>query len=1027
MRPRATASPGLRHLVAAVLMLVAWGTWADEPGPDGRDYGRDLPRIPAVSADEALATMDVADGFTLELVASEPLLASPVAMDWDEDGRLFVAEMRGYSEDRDDQLGRVRLLFDDDRDGRYDRAVIFAEGLAWPTAICCWDGGVFVGDAPDVLFFRDTDGDGVADERKRVLTGFGTSNVQGLFNSFRYGLDNRIHASASSAGGEVRRVVDGEPGGEPIQLRGRDFSFDPRSLTLRPETGGAQHGMSCDDSGQRYVCANSDHAIRCMLEDRLLGRNPDYPAPAGRESIAVDGPQAAVFRASPVEPWRVLRTRLRASGIVPGIVEGGGRPAGYFTSATGITVVRGDRVGELRGMLVVGDVGSNLVHRKRLVPHGSGVRAERVDVERELIASRDIWFRPVQCANGPDGALWIIDMQREVIEHPASLPPEIKQHLDLTSGRDAGRLWRLTASDTPPARRQPLGDADLTTLVGLLSHPNGWQRDTAQRLLVSRGEAAAVPLLRAMLREAKPQEAVPRENGQRENGPHEATSAELGRLHALWTLAGLEAVTVDDVLHAVEDEAAVVRAAGIRLAEDFFGEEGPDAAARGGLLERLVALATEEPEIGVRLPLAGTAGFIADEASRRGILSALLARDGSDHWCRVAAASSMRNDAAAIATAWIDSPDTLATSEAAAVMPLLFAQIGRRGDPEQLTAAVAAIDRLAQPPVTGAPDRRPQATRLFLELEAAMVSAGRSLESPAARGIAQQLAAFNATVAQDAARPSAERVAAVPGMAVTGIGAVVDLLDDPEPAVVQAAVAVLDRSREAAAGEQLLSALVRVPEPLRGSVAAALARTAERALLLLAAIEDGKVSRGMVGQATLDAVERFPDDAVQQRAVAVLGATAAADRTPLVNAYRASLPSKPGDPQAGRLVFRRHCVSCHRVENAGHELGPSLAAMQSRGAEAMLVGILDPDREVLPAFTGRTAVRSDGRVVTGLLVAESAASLTLRAAEGIEHVIARDEIDELIDTGRSLMPKGFERSIEPDEMADLLAYLLSAH
>ena len=385
---------------------------AAEPSPGEADYAEDLPRIPPVAASDALGTMEVADGFTLALVAAEPMLASPVAIDWDEDGRLFVCEMRGYSENEADRLGRIRLLLDDDRDGRPDRAEVFAEGFAWPTAICCWGGGVFVGDAPDIFFLRDTDGDGRADEKRRVFTGFGTGNVQGLFNSFRVGIDNRIHGSASSSGGEVRRVEDGEPVGEADSLRGRDFSFDPRSGDLRPETGGCQHGMSFDDCGNRYVCSNSDHAIRCMLDYRSLGRNPDYPAPPGRESIAVEVPQAEVFRVSPVEPWRVLRTRLRASGIVPGIVEGGGRPAGYFTSATGITVVRGDAVGDLRGMLVMGDVGSNLVHRKRLRPHGSGVRAERVDAGHELIASRDIWFRPVQFANGPDGALWIVDMQR---------------------------------------------------------------------------------------------------------------------------------------------------------------------------------------------------------------------------------------------------------------------------------------------------------------------------------------------------------------------------------------------------------------------------------------------------------------------------------------------------------------------------------------------------------------------------------------------------------------------------------------
>lgn len=990
-------------LLSAVLLWLVAPLVADEPTAEP-DYARDLPRIGPVPADEALATMEVAEGFQLELAAAEPLLASPVAIDWDEDGRLFVCEMRGYSENEDERLGRIRLLHDDDRDGRYDRAEVFAEGFAWPTAVCCWGGGVFVGDAPDIIFLKDADGDGRADERRRVFTGFGTSNVQGLFNSFRAGLDNRIHGSASSTGGEVRRVVDGEPEGEAISLRGRDFSFDPTTFDLRPETGGAQHGMSFDDCGHRYVCSNSDHAIRCMLEDRTLGRNSLYPAPSGRESIALEGPQAEVFRVSPVEPWRVLRTRLRASGIVPGIVEGGGRPAGYFTSATGITVVRGDAVGELRGMLVVGDVGSNLVHRKRLVTHGSGVRAQRVDQGHELIASRDIWFRPVQFANGPDGALWIIDMQREVIEHPKSLPPSIKQHLDLNSGRDAGRLWRLTAGDRQaPSLPPPLGAAATSQLVPLLAHANAWHRGTAQRLLVTRGDPTAAESLRALLAD---DDASP-----------------LGRLHALWTLDGLKSLTQGDLQLALRASAACVRAAGVQLAEGFV--ERPRAGR--SLVDTLVHLAHHEPAIEVRLQLACTAGAVTSDVRRREMLSTLLAQDGTDRWCRIAACTSMRpGDAAAIATQWMQDADLVATAPVQHVMPELFAQVGRGDEPREREAAVAAIAAMVEQ--AAGEQATLQAANLLQSLRSAV--GGASAVDADADRLAEQLVATCRRIAEDAGLPTAQRADAtraltLAGLSETTIEVVKALLRDENAAVAEAAVDAVSRVAGDAADALLVMAVGEVADAVRTRALAAATASASRAQLLLQAMADGRVDAGLVGQATLERLWRFPDAGVRDQAVVVLGPPPPADRQTMVNAYQASMPEEAGNPAAGRAVFRQHCVSCHRVEGAGHELGPSLAAMQARGPEAMLLGILDPNREVLPAFTGRTAVCADGRVITGVLKAEGDASVTLLAAEGVEHLLARDEIDELIDSRRSLMPEGFERSIDPRAMADLLAYLMS--
>lgn len=970
------------------------------------DYAADLPRIPQVPAAAARDTLVVAPGFDLQLMAAEPLLASPVAIAWDENGGLFVAEMRGYSEDQAERLGRIRLLHDDDGDGAPDRATIFAADLAWPTAVCCWDGGVFVADAPDILYLRDTDGDGVADERRTVFTGFGTGNVQGLLNSFAFGLDGRIHGAASSTGGMVRRLgPDGRPSGDAVQLSGRDFSFDPRSLDLRPETGGAQHGRSCDDAGNAYVCSNSNHAIRCMIDDRFLARNAAFTPPSAKESIAVEGPQGEVFRQSPVEPWRVLRTRLRASGVVPGVVEGGGRPAGYFTSATGITVVRGDACGDLAGMLVVGDVGSNLVHRKRLVPHGAGVRAERVDQGGELIAARDIWFRPVQYANAPDGGLWIIDMQREVIEHPASLAPPIKQHLDLTSGRDTGRLWRLSAEGTARRPAPRLGAATSAELVALLDHPNGWHRDTAQRLLLTRRDPAAIPALRSRLT---------------------ATDAtDVGRLHAASTLAALTALEPGDVEHCLAAPSPLVRATGVRLVESLAARSVlPD-----GLVERCVRLAADEPEIGVRFRLALVAGFLPSEP-RHAILRALLRRDGDDPWCRVAAFTSLPADGAVrIVRDWLDPAAGGVPPAARAALPGLFAQIARRRDPADWAVAVGAIGALAA--AADDVERRLEAVTWLMELEAAIATTGGRLADveprDATAALTARLAAACRSIALDRDAAASLRARAVPGMLLdaAALDDVKALIADSAAAVVEAAIEALGRARDREATAALVAALPSLDAPTAGRVIDVLLRDASRAMALLEAIAAQRPPATALDRQQAIALWRFPDAAVRARAVDVLGPPPPADRAPLVAAYRASLPAD-GDPASGRAVFARQCAACHRVEGVGRELAPNLVAMQARGSDAILLGVLDPNREVLPAYVAHTAITADGRVVTGIVAAESASSLTLRAADGTDHLLARDDIDELTKTGRSLMPEGFERSIDPRGMADLLAYLMSA-
>jgi putative membrane-bound dehydrogenase-like protein len=633
---------------------------AASPDSVERDYKQELPRIPPREPGEAAAVFHVAPGFHVEQVAAEPLVVDPVAMAFDEYGRLYVVEMRDYSEDDQAYLGRVRRLTDTDGDGHFDDSVIFADQLSWPTAVVCYDGGIFVGAAPDLFYLKDTDGDGQADEKRIVYTGFGRSNVQGLVNSFHWGLDNRIHGATSSSGATL--VRPDRPDDPPLVLRGRDFAFDPRTLEITATSGGAQHGMSFDAWGDKFVCSNSDHLQLVMFEDRYAARNPYCSPPASRQSIAADGPQADVFRTSPVEPWRVLRTRLRVKGIVPGPVEGGGRAAGYFTGATGVTLYTGDNwPAESQGVAIVGDVGSNLVHRKQLVPQGIGYQAVRIDEKSELLTSEDIWFRPVQFANAPDGTLFILDMYREVIEHPASLHPVIKQHLDLTSGRDRGRLYRLVAHGTTPRPAPKLSQQPIEQLVKLLEHPNGWHRAAAARRIYEGQDGFLTAALEDLSR-------------------HSALAQ--GRIHALYALDGLNTLTARVVTTALDDADPRVRRHAVLLAEQFLATDPT-------LRTRLPQLADDRDER-VRYQVAFSLGEMSGPA-RDQALTQIVLRDGMNSYFRFAVHSSLESGAGNVLALLYQNRDAQKSEAGREMLRALAAQIGRQQRSDDVTAVLRLL------------------------------------------------------------------------------------------------------------------------------------------------------------------------------------------------------------------------------------------------------------------------------------------------------------------------------------------------
>ncbi len=987
----------LAVVLASVIASAPAGFRADFLGAE-EDYRDELPRIEPRSPSDSLEALVVLEGFRVELVAAEPQVADPVSISFDESNRLWVVCMRGYSEQADENLGEVRLLEDTDGDGRFEASAIFADGLSWPTAVIRSGDGVFVAVAPDILYLEDTDGDRRADVRRVAFTGFGRGNVQGLLNSFRWGLDNRIHGATSSSGGTVR--VPGRDG-PPLVLGRRDFSFDPRTLDIAATSGGAQHGLSFDDWGRKFVCSNSSHAELVMYDERHLARNPHLAAPGPRVLIATDGGQAEVFRLSPVEPWRIVRTRLRVAGAVPGPVEGGGRPAGYFTGSTGITVYRGDAwPDEFRGQLFVGDVGSNLVHRKRLEPDGVGLRAMRADRDREFLASREIWFRPVQLANAPDGTLHVIDMYREVIEHPASLPPVIKRHLDLTSGRDRGRIWRVVWDGQPesgPLRRGSecvVDRSDTATLVRLLEHPNAWHRETAQRLLFEKQDHAAVQPLERLARRSK---------------------SPVGRLHALATLDGLGALAADVVVGALADPHPRVRERAVLLAERVAG--------RSAEVRRRLHAMTADDDMRVRYQLAFVLGEL-EESRRLDALAELARRDGADTWMRIAIQSSLARGAGRVLALLLDDERFRQTGHGGELLRRLAAQVGARGERDAIAEVLAAVRSLPS-------GDRETGNALLASLGDGLGRSGSPLEATLgdteASELFDELLANARSIARDREADAARRAEAARTLALGSFSPdgelLVELVSSREPVEVQrAALSALSRFDDAAVPRAVIAAWPELGPEARRSAAELLFGSAARVRAVLDAIEGGALLATDLDPVRVRLLRDDPDPTIRERARELLGEASTTDRSAVVAQYRDALDIE-GDPDRGRKLFEKSCATCHRVGGVGNEIGPNLVAMLARGAESVVLNVLDPNREVAPEFIGYLVVTRDGRSLAGAITSETATALTLRLADGRSETILRSEIRALRSSGVSFMPEGLEKEIDVRGMADLLAFL----
>lgn len=982
--------------------VVAQGVTDNKP-----NYASELPRIPAKEPLESMATVQLKDGFRLELAAAEPLVRDPVAMAFDGDGRMFVVEMCDYSEQDKEFLGNVRMLEDNDNDGRYEKSTLFAHHLSWPTGVICFDGGVFVAAAPDIFYLKDTDGDGQADIQRQIFTGFGRQNVQGLLNSFCWGLDNRIYCQTSSCGGSI--TSPSLPNQAPIQLGGRDFSFDPKTLDIRLESGGGQHGMSFDDWGRRFVCHNSDHLQLFLYPDRYTTAADQVPLPPSRQSIAADGPQASVYRISPIEPWRLVRTRLRVTNQSPGLIEGGGRPAGYFTSATGITIYRGDAYPEdMLGTAIVGDVGSNIVHRKRLTENGISMIGNRIDQESEFIASTDIWFRPVQFANAPDGTLYLADLYREVIEHPRSLPEEIKQHLDLTSGRDRGRIYRVV----PPIFKRPpkpaLENASVADLIRALNHKNGWQRDTVCRKLYERlllhGSAADVS------------DAVPKLT----EVALKSTIAQ-ARLHALGMLSTIGAGQGAS-LAALNDPHSRVREFAVSL---LGAGQGGEAA----VVQKLQALALDN-DARVRFQVAMALNRISVEANQRVKIALTILLNGNqegDAWVSTAALNAIGTLAAgAVESLANDAGQGRGGLSESPAFAMLGNLVGKIASEDQWDSISTSLDRIRG---DNANNHMHLSVGLIESLQRRFTTRetlqGVLAKLPSVASIRTTLVDSSRTICADNLAAPEKRVDAIKYLLWESsdeeIPLLAGLIDQQQPASVQeAATRALMRFQSDAVATQLLKAWPALSPRLRNLTSDVIFSRANWIEVLLNEAGQGGFALLELEPTKIANLKSNPK--TQERVMQLLKSSSSGSRQEIYTEYRKAL-GMAGDKTRGKAAFAKSCAACHRVEGVGFELAPNLATFQFRGAEAILQNIIEPNREVNPQYLNYTVLTKDDRIVTGMIADESATSVTLLKGENVRETILRSDIAEMKSSKLSLMPEGLENQLDLQTMADLLTYL----
>jgi putative membrane-bound dehydrogenase-like protein len=943
--------------------------------------------LPAKSAEASRRAIRTRPGFRVELVASEPLVKSPIAFAWGPDGKLWVVEMGDYPLGLDNKGkpgGRIKYLEDTDGDGRYDKATVFLDGLSFPTSVLPWRKGVLVTCAPEIFYAEDTRGTGKADLRLPLYTGFAEGNPQHRVNTLAWGLDNWLYCANGDSGGLVKSAKTGKG----LNLRGRDFRIRPDDGAIDAQAGQTQYVRSRDDWGNWFGNNNSNPLYHYALADHYLRRNPHLAPPDGKVQVSVTP------GASPVFP--VSRTLPRFNDF---------NTANHFTSACSAIIYRDELFGPaFAGNSFVSEPVHDLIHREVVTPRGFTFTSRRAPDEQqsEFFASSDNWCRPTSIQTGPDGALWVADMYRAVIEHPEWIPLDWQKRIDLRAGADKGRIYRVYPVGKKLRAIPRLDRLDTAGLVAALDSPNGWQRDTAQQMLLWRNDRAAVPLLDKLAAECR---------------------RPLGRLHALCTLDGLHGLTPAVLRKALADAHPGVRRHAVRLCESQLAK----APELGAALLKLVG----DDDAQVRMQLAYTLGEWADPRAGDA-LGRLALRDAGDRFLVAAVMSSVnRNNLDRVMLAVLKGAEK---APPAALVERLLRMANALGDTKALTTLLSAVGTSEDgkyaawqyAALAGLLDALDERGTPLTKLQA---GAGEEVRA-ALKKVAGLFDAARSAVANEKAA-GADKLLAV---RLLGRGldrqredmtALANLLAPQVPDDLQAAaVAALGRLRAPQVPELLLRGWKGQSPAQRRQVLDVLFGRPEWLSAVLDAVEKRQVLAAEIDAARRQRLLGHRSADVRRRAAKLFADAVNPDRQKVIDAYQSVL-TLTGDARRGAELFTKNCASCHQLAGVGHAVGPDLASLGDKSPQAMLIAVLDPNRAVEARYVGYTATTRGGVVFTGVLTEETGTSITLAGQDGQKKTILRRDLEELTSSGKSAMPEGLEQQVKPQEMADLFAHVRS--
>ncbi|MCL4788551.1 MAG: c-type cytochrome [Verrucomicrobia bacterium] len=996
-----------RRMIAALLL---WISGMSNPAqiPPATDAPRPL------SPKESLERVQLPDGYRLELIASEPLIREPSGVCWDERGRLFVSELHGYNLEgqydieelnRTGQLdrevrrvqaserakqaalaesyGTVKLLADTNGDGVMDKATVFADRLPPAYGICPARGGIIVACAPDIVFLADRDGDGQAEVREVLFTGFATGALERGINQPQWGLDDWVYFGRGHGGGRIT----GPRLAKPVQLPNTDFRIKADGSAIEPITGGTHtfgHAFAAD--GDRFTTTTSlPGRFVTPLPWHYLARNPDAAAPASEQNAA---DYTRVFPVAPPHPWRTKRAedpdffKFYRDRYGAGDSDAGG----WFTSGCGALVYQDIALpAECHGAYFVCEPAQNLVHRAVIERHGTALRLRRADGEeaREFLASGDPWFHPIHLAHAPDGSIAIVDMYREIIEDYSAVPRYLQQQYGLTNGINHGRLWRLTHRDAPSAPAADMSRMPAAMLAPEAVSPHFWRRQTARRLLVEQEAREISPVLSRLAQAATDTAKV---------------------LNALYTLEGLGTMRVEDALAALKSGQPAVRRHGLRFSERWLDSQP-------ALLELVLAL-SNDPDPAVQLQLALTLGETRDSRALNALV-ALARAHGGVQWMPYAILTSLHERGGWMLDRLLESPASL--GEGKPLLDPLCAAIAARRNETEMALALALVAGTSEPAkqvpcLRGFQKgfRGAKALKLGPDGYAALATLMASAEAEVRRLSSELDGVFQA------ADPAVRRARLAEATRQIG-----DLRLPPE--VRLAAVAQLASSTDTHVNGPLLSAwAVNTPKVQEAILDAMFARR-DRLPTLLDALE----SR-MVEPRTLSAFQRVTllehdDDTVRQRAAKLLTITGGANDE-VFQRYSLALAA-PRDRAHGERVFREHCATCHKLNDIGFAVGPDLSAEFLRAEEAILRDILAPNDTLTAGYATYVIETTLGETFSGILASESATSITLRMPVGLEQVVLRKDVARLHRLEVSLMPEGLIENLEPGDVADVIAFV----